>query len=91
MPGRRTLSGLVVLALLAATALVSYLAYENERDKAMDGDRDLARQVATDARQSVVGFASGRPDLNRGPHRPERCALPSCATPRGGPRLSSAR
>jgi hypothetical protein len=26
---------------------------------------------------------SGRPDLNRGPHRPERCALPGCATPRG--------
>jgi hypothetical protein len=25
---------------------------------------------------------SGRPDLNRGPHRPERCALPGCATPR---------
>ena len=29
------------------------------------------------------GFpTSGRPDLNRGPHRPERCALPGCATPR---------
>ena len=28
---------------------------------------------------------SGRPDLNRGPHRPERCALPGCATPRMGP------
>jgi hypothetical protein len=27
-------------------------------------------------------FLSGRPDLNRGPHRPERCALPGCATPR---------
>ena len=26
--------------------------------------------------------SSGRPDLNRGPHRPERCALPGCATPR---------
>src|SRR5205085_10478880 len=26
---------------------------------------------------------SGRPDSNRGPHRPERCALPGCATPRG--------
>src|SRR5579862_5438485 len=25
---------------------------------------------------------SGRPDSNRGPHRPERCALPDCATPR---------
>ena len=28
---------------------------------------------------------SGRPDSNRGPHRPERCALPGCATPRVGP------
>ena len=28
-------------------------------------------------------YQSGRPDLNRGPHRPERCALPGCATPRG--------
>src|SRR5215213_7686679 len=28
--------------------------------------------------------SSGRPDLNRGPHRPERCALPGCATPREG-------
>ncbi|MDX6534468.1 MAG: hypothetical protein QOF68_2212, partial [Gaiellales bacterium] len=27
--------------------------------------------------------ASGRRDLNSGPHRPERCALPGCATPRG--------
>ena len=27
---------------------------------------------------------SGRPDSNWGPHRPERCALPGCATPRGG-------
>ncbi len=25
---------------------------------------------------------SGRPDSNWGPHRPERCALPGCATPR---------
>ena len=59
MPGRRTLSGLVVLALLAATALAGYLAYVNERDKAMDSDLDLVREVATDARQSVVGVASG--------------------------------
>src|SRR3981189_2886373 len=25
---------------------------------------------------------SGRPDLNRGPHAPQACALPGCATPR---------
>src|SRR5205823_8569766 len=30
---------------------------------------------------------SGRPDLNRGPHRPERCALPGCATPRRAPSI----
>ena len=30
----------------------------------------------------IVLQISGRPDLNRGPHRPERCALPGCATPR---------
>ena len=30
----------------------------------------------------AVSHQSGRPDLNRGPHRPERCALPGCATPR---------
>ena len=28
---------------------------------------------------------SGREDLNLRPHRPERCALPGCATPRGKP------
>ncbi len=33
---------------------------------------------------------SGRPDLNRGPHRPERCALPGCATPRMAPVSHSA-
>src|SRR5450755_2099060 len=33
-------------------------------------------------RVSGAFLISGRPDLNRGPHRPERCALPGCATPR---------
>ena len=28
--------------------------------------------------------SSGRRDSNSGPHRPERCALPGCATPRRG-------
>ena len=28
------------------------------------------------------GAWSGRPDLNRRPQRPERCALTNCATPR---------
>src|SRR5439155_12579010 len=30
-------------------------------------------------------WLSGRRDLNSGPHRPERCALPGCATPRDAP------
>ena len=59
MPGRRTLSGLVVLALLAATALVTYLIYDAERDNARDVDLDLARQVALDARQEVLSVAAG--------------------------------
>ena len=31
----------------------------------------------------LVLLVSGRPDSNRGPRRPERRALPGCATPRG--------
>jgi hypothetical protein len=34
---------------------------------------------------------SGRPDLNRGPHRPERCALPGCATPRSSSSITQVR
>ncbi len=59
MPGRRTFSGLVVLALLAATAVVTWLSYDNERDDAMASDLALVRQAAIDARQSVSGVASG--------------------------------
>ena len=59
MPGRRTLSGLVVLALLAATVLVTYLVYDNEREGASEADQELARQVAVDARQEVVSVAAG--------------------------------
>ena len=33
-------------------------------------------------RRSAASWQSGRPDLNRGPRRPERRALPGCATPR---------
>ena len=32
--------------------------------------------------ECVEGKWSGRPDLNRGPHAPQACALPDCATPR---------
>ena len=34
---------------------------------------------------SQEAYQSGRRDLNSGPHRPERCALPGCATPRRTP------
>ena len=33
-------------------------------------------------------LVSGRRDSNSGPHRPERCALPGCATPRDSAGLS---
>jgi CHASE1-domain containing sensor protein len=60
MPGRRTLlSGLVVLALLVATAVASYTAYESERDDAMDADLELSERVAAEARANVVSVASG--------------------------------
>ena len=41
-------------------------------------------QATKNPRDSGGFPKSGRPDLNRGPHRPERCALPGCATPRRG-------
>src|SRR3954468_24099686 len=41
-----------------------------------------ARRRSAAARNAATHLTSGRPDLNRGPHRPERCALPGCATPR---------
>ena len=37
--------------------------------------------------QRSPGRVSGCPDSNRGPRRPERRALPGCATPRGGNRV----
>src|SRR3954454_3291540 len=46
----------------------------------------MMRQMVAAALRAKLPAArseqSGRPDLNRGPHRPERCALPGCATPR---------
>jgi hypothetical protein len=35
-------------------------------------------------RPQPASLGSGRRDLNPRPQRPERCALPSCATSRGG-------
>src|SRR5688572_2777487 len=60
MPGRRTLlSGLAVVALLAATVAAAYLAYDSERDEAMDADLELVERVAAEARAEVVAVASG--------------------------------
>jgi len=60
MPGRRTLlSGLVVAALLAASATVSYLAYVEERDAARQTDTELAERAADDARQDIITVAAG--------------------------------
>ena len=36
----------------------------------------------------LVFLWSGRPDSNRRPQRPERCALPNCATSRGDRHLT---
>src|SRR5436305_11118103 len=51
--------------------------------------------IPVSAPRSVEGPAwlgrslvSGRRDSNSGPHRPERCALPGCATPRDSAGLS---
>ncbi len=48
------------------------------------GDRTLRPVTMSghSASRSSQRLNPGRPDLNRGPHRPERCALPGCATPR---------
>jgi serine phosphatase RsbU (regulator of sigma subunit)/CHASE1-domain containing sensor protein len=59
MPGRRTLQSLVVLALLAGTGVVSYVAYQDERDNALDADRELAERAAAEARADVTSVASG--------------------------------
>jgi len=60
MPGRRTLlSGLVVAALLVATATVSYAAYLDERDSARQADLELVERAASEARNEIVSVASG--------------------------------
>ncbi len=48
----------------------------------ISGNRLIAGLFVPVRWRSVLVSQSGRPDLNRGPHRPERCALPGCATPR---------
>ena len=59
MPGRRTLTAFVVVALLAATVLATVLAYRAERDSARDEDEARARQAALAARQSVSELVVG--------------------------------
>ncbi len=44
--------------------------------------RRRERHPRPQRRDGSPGGSSGRPDLNRGPRRPERRALPGCATPR---------
>ena len=60
------------------------LVAEKERLR-LQPPRTLVRRL-----RRVGGLSSGRSDLNRGPHRPERCALPGCATPRGARQYSRA-
>src|SRR5688500_6699960 len=59
MPGRRSLSALVIVGLLAATAIVTVFAYRTERDAARDADQARARQVALAARQNVTILVAG--------------------------------
>lgn len=58
MPGRRMLTALVLVALLAATATATVLAYRTERDSAREADATRARQAALAARQSVSVFVA---------------------------------
>jgi serine phosphatase RsbU (regulator of sigma subunit) len=60
MPERRTLLyGLVVVALLTGTGLVSYLAYDDQKSEAMEADLELVELAASDARQDIAALASG--------------------------------
>ncbi len=59
LQGRRTLTALVIVALLAATALATVLAYQAERDSARDADELRARQAALAVRQNLTVLAAG--------------------------------
>ena len=59
LPGRRTLTAFVIVALLAATALAMVLAYRAERDSARDADEARARQAALAVRQNLTILAAG--------------------------------
>ena len=45
-------------------------------------NRTVASLKRGEAARLAASQLSGRRDSNSGPHRPERCALPGCATPR---------
>lgn len=59
MPGRRTLTGLVVLALLGATALLTWIALDDAHDRAKRANDDLARQAAQAVSRDVTILAAG--------------------------------
>ncbi len=59
LQGRRTLTALVIVALLAATALATVLAYQAERDSAREADEGRARQAAVAIRQNLTVLAAG--------------------------------
>jgi hypothetical protein len=45
-------------------------------------ERDATASAGSSISLHPTSYKSGRPDSNRGPRRPERRALPGCATPR---------
>ena len=89
MPRRRALlSGLVVVALLAATVVASYLAYDSERDDAMASDRGAGGEgrrgsERRDGRDRVG--AQGRLGDRRQGRRRRPGPIP-CLRPGGDPR-----
>jgi hypothetical protein len=88
LPSRREDSGTVgrgalVVAVFARLDVlgVKHLEYELTPD-AIDLGLDAAMPLGVDLGSQIAEFWSGREDLNLRPYRPERYALPSCATPR---------
>jgi serine phosphatase RsbU (regulator of sigma subunit)/CHASE1-domain containing sensor protein len=59
MPGRRTLTALVIVALLIATGVATVLAYQAERDSARDADSAQARQAALSLDQNITVLVAG--------------------------------
>ncbi|CAN5203713.1 hypothetical protein BH24ACT23_BH24ACT23_08420 [soil metagenome] len=58
MPGRRTLSGLVVLGILFATAVFAFFAYQGARDSAQRENNEAAGQAALAVKQNVTVVAA---------------------------------